>query len=246
MEHIRRLFLAMFYLMFAVWMPGDASPALPSAAVPDCTPLVYEFDGPAGTDPPGWTEINADWILDGVGNTTSPGVLNEFSSIAAADVYADFAIEVRMQRDTDQHRTNAVFVRGEPLPPGDYKIWSRGYFFAYQNDGDVGVWRLDDSGAVPLLDWTPHPSVLANGYNLLRVDLIGSQMKFSINGKFVALIEDDTYASGKIGVGFYLTEPYSGPLYVDRVTISCNPNLLDPIVYLPAVFQASPAQAHAP
>lgn len=250
MQPVQRLFLALFCLMFAAWAPGDASPALSSTAAPDCGAVVHEFDGTAGSNPPGWTEYNAsggaDWTLDGSGNYTSAGALNEFTSIDTGDVYADFAVEVRLKRDTDQHHANAVFVRGEPLPLGAYKLWNRGYFFAYQNDGDVGVWRLDGANTITLLNWTPHPGVLANGYNVLRIDLIGSQMKFSINGKFVTLIEDDAYLSGKIGVGFYLADEYSGPLVVDQVAVSCDPSLLDPWVFIPAVFQASLSQALGP
>ena len=88
-----------------------------------------------------------------------------------------------------------------PLPRDGISQESNAYVFATGDLGEFGVWRRDGDHWVDLVPWTRSNAVRAGGSpNDLMVRALGVQMTFNVNGMQVAVVEDDTLASGGVGI----------------------------------------------
>ncbi len=83
--------------------------------------------------------------------------------------------------------------------------------------GEYGVWRRDGDHWVDLVPWARSPAVRSGGSpNDLLVRAVGDQLTFSVNGNVIAVVTDDTYAQG--GVGLFVGGDYND-VALDRFDI---------------------------
>jgi Zn-dependent metalloprotease len=99
-----------------------------------------------------------------------------------------------------------------------------GYLFNIDNYGEFSVFRLEPNGtndyyAIPLQPWTMSKAIKKGGANVLRVVAIGSEFNYYINGVLVWVGSDDTYDTGKVGVGMYGNYYFHDKLSIDWVRI---------------------------
>jgi hypothetical protein len=67
--------------------------------------------------------------------------------------------------------------------------------------GEYGVWRRDGDHWVDLVPWTPSTAIRSGGSpNDLVVRAEGDQLTFTVNGTVVAVVNDDTYPQGGVGL----------------------------------------------
>lgn len=91
------------------------------------------------------------------------------------------------------------------------------YVFEVGDPGEVGIWRRDGQRWVELLPWTRSEAVrLGDAANELRVQAIGQQMTFFVNGVQVASQTDATLSEG--GVGLFVGGDFN-EVVVDRFLV---------------------------
>jgi hypothetical protein len=75
------------------------------------------------------------------------------------------------------------------------------YRFAIKADGNYSVFRHERSGWTDLADWRQSRDIEGAGeWDLLRVEAIGSELSFLVNGQPLASVEDDEISSGTIAL----------------------------------------------
>jgi hypothetical protein len=83
------------------------------------------------------------------------------------------------------------------------------YLFTVSSDGQYAVQMLCDDSWKDLVQWTPSDVIRQDdGFNLLRVEARGSEMRFLVNGELLCVVQDATISSGSIGLAAgSFTEP---------------------------------------
>ena len=127
--------------------------------------------------------------------------------------------------------TTGIYIRGQVTPFSDSQYsWNKGYLFAYNNNGEIGVFKAD-SGWTTLQTWAYSPAVNPYGWNILRVDAIGSTLKFYVNNALVYSGTDTTHTIGKVGITMVQPGFAQDVLYVDWASASYrNPTTFLPIM----------------
>jgi len=83
--------------------------------------------------------------------------------------------------------------------------------------GEYGVWRREGTHWVDLVPWTRSAAVRSGGSpNDLLVRAVGDQLTFSVNGSVLAVVTDDTFAEG--GVGLFVGGDYND-VALDRFNV---------------------------
>ncbi len=80
------------------------------------------------------------------------------------------------------------------------------YSFEIDTDGFFFVNLLQDNEWQTLIKYTEMAAIIPDGPNILAVKAVGATLTFFINGQEAATIEDDTLASGSVGVAIELYE----------------------------------------
>ena len=76
------------------------------------------------------------------------------------------------------------------------------YLFSISSDGTYGVDMLQNDTWSHLVAWTSSKSIKQDtAWNHLRVECVGARMRFYVNNDLLAEVEDNTFASGNIGLG---------------------------------------------
>jgi hypothetical protein len=131
-----------------------------------------------------------------------------------------YAYEVQFVNNRPQQPTAAasIFVAGSPIPlQGAAQWWDRAIAFNVSATGKYSIFRYNGlAKPVPLQAWvTPViPLNLAPAANRLRVEVIGPNLVFSINGNVVRTLPD-LYGIDQFGMGFVRTISTTGNLATD-------------------------------
>jgi serine/threonine-protein kinase len=177
----------------------------------DCTPLFEDnFENNIGD--PRWATVT-----EAESQLSTVGFANDSYRITIRDIPSDEGVswgtlqeltweDVRVEAVMSASRFSAgartrmgLWVRTQS--PNDFIA-----FFIRQNgDFFIGRYQLvvpetGRAGYVVLQDWTFAPSIVTgnNQLNTLRVDMVGIQLTFYINGEQVADVTDDVLGSGRI------------------------------------------------
>jgi hypothetical protein len=131
-----------------------------------------------------------------------------------------YAYEVQFVNNRPQQPTAAasIFVAGSPIPlHGAAQWWDRAIAFNVSATGKYSIFRYNGlAKPVPLQAWvTPViPLNLAPASNRLRVEVIGPNLVFSINGNVVRTLPN-LYGVDQFGMGFVRTISTTGNLATD-------------------------------
>jgi hypothetical protein len=95
-----------------------------------------------------------------------------------------------------------LIVRDQGPGPRDGRNQTgRFYVFEVGDRGDVGVWRRQTDQWIDIVPWTPSSAVQpGEALNQLRVEAIGPQLTFLVNGTQVARVRDEELAEGAVGI----------------------------------------------
>jgi hypothetical protein len=95
-----------------------------------------------------------------------------------------------------------LVVRDQSPDPLDGVNQNASFYVVEAGDqGDIGVWRRDGDHWVDLVPWAHSESVRPGGSpNDLTVRAIGNTLTFMVNESQVASVQDDTLATGGVGV----------------------------------------------
>ncbi|HSF80847.1 MAG TPA: M4 family metallopeptidase, partial [Anaerolineales bacterium] len=157
----------------------------------------------------GWQVHNSSW---GTSDSylVSPGLANLIASSSYTQnyTYLNLIYTARMIRSGCESCANFIIVRGNPSPLNGDNFWDDAYTFMYSNDGQYSILKSVNGSYTTLQPWTATPAILASDEfgdypNVLRVSTLGSSMSFYINGVLMTTVNDATFSSGKVGVGFY-------------------------------------------
>ncbi|MDW8350617.1 MAG: hypothetical protein RML99_01800 [Anaerolineae bacterium] len=192
-----RIAAAMLALV-ALAIPTGCAPA-GGMGTPDLTPLPYtdDFSDPSS----GWqtlSDLNADVRYDGGGLRIIVKLENLTQWSAAGKNFKDavFEVDARPNGGPTDNGFGVLFRMQDRKNFYHFGISSDGYWRAgYVKDGDWENWD----------DWQPHPAIkLGSETNRIKVVMRGSELSFFVNDQPISSKQDDTFASGDIGV-FALT-----------------------------------------
>jgi hypothetical protein len=187
------------------------------------------------TNMDGWKRVSGGWWVVGGKVLKTAGVTDSLASVYYTDAnFANMRYMVKMKRPLAGCTTCAtgIIIRGGILPLGAQDFWNSGYVFLYSNAGKVEVIRFDSGMATVLLPWTDYPAAVNEGYwNTLRIDAIGSSLKYYVNNTLVFDGTDTTYTNGKIGIVMFKDASVGNVLYVDWASASYR----NPTTFLPVM-----------
>jgi hypothetical protein len=114
--------------------------------------------------------------------------------------FDDLAVEVRARLvEGDEEGCYGLLVRADAGTRDFYR-------FGISADGQYSIFRYSGGRWTDLVDWTESPDIEGDGeWDLLRVEAVGSELSFLVNGELLTTAEDDELDSGRIGlhVGTY-------------------------------------------
>ena len=184
------------------------------------------------TNMDGWGEVRGNWWIAAGKVLKTEGLSDLLASVYYQDSnFANLRYQVKMKRAATGCTSCAtgILIRGGIQPLGSKDVWNKGYFFVYSNSGNY--WVIEISGGVmtPLVPMTPSTAINMGGWNTLRVDAIGSGLKFYINNTLVYCSTDITHTIGKIGIAIYNDNSAGNALFVDWAGVSYR----NPTTFLP-------------
>lgn len=168
----------------------------------------------------GWAPIYGVWTIGGNIVYQSTGAANLNASAKHTGRYGDLVYKVIMKRTgTCGGCSNHIYIRGVPSPLDVKKDWAKSYKFAYNNNGQFAVMRVNGTTVTMLKPWTSSTAIVVNGWNTLKVIAVDASLKFYINGTMVWSGTDTAYRVGDVGFGFY-RNAYSATFQVNQAELS--------------------------
>lgn len=117
-----------------------------------------------------------------------------WSTDPRTEALADCVIEVDVRRiaGPEDNDFGVVF----RVQPGNDEF----YMFALSSNGFYTVQVREAGEWTDLQPWTKNAAIIGGeATNRVRVEAIGPQMRFMINGQVLTIIEDETFLSGRVG-----------------------------------------------
>jgi len=156
--------------------------------------LYDDFDSGSGWE----IASNADYTTDYVDGAYRMVVFTPNYEIWSTDprteALTDQVIEVDVRRvaGPEDNDFGVVF----RVQPGNDEF----YMFALSSDGYFTVQRREAGEWTDLQPWTKNAAIMGGeATNHVRIEAIGSFLRFVVNGEALAIIEDATFAGGRVG-----------------------------------------------
>lgn len=132
------------------------------------------------------------------------------------DEHTDVVIEVTTeQSSTFENNAYGVMCRADTTNNGD------GYYFMISGDGYYTIAKGEGDSVNPLVEWTQNTAVnQGQASNTIRAVCVGSYLAIYVNDKFLAEVEDSSYASGFTGLAAAAFEGGNIDVSFDNLTIS--------------------------
>ena len=129
--------------------------------------------------------------------------------------FADFTYEVRMKRLGCPTCANRLVVRSRVDSAGNLDF-APAFLFQYTNEepgeeGKFSVFKVKaDGSSVVVKGWTDTPAVNKEGWNVLKVEAVGSHFRFYINGTLVWEGSRSGLSTGRVGISMYRESDSTG------------------------------------
>ena len=171
----------------------------------------------------GWKVVGGQWGVVGGTALKTRGAQSILASVYYQNAnFANLRYQVKLKRAGSDCSdcNNGIYIRGQ-VTPFSYgnQMWGKGYFFSIANNGYFTVLKYDN-GQTELKGATYSAAIVPYSWNTLRVDAIGSSLKYYINGTLVWSGTDTTHTIGKVGIAMYQTSYPGDILYVDWASAS--------------------------
>ena len=97
-----------------------------------------------------------------------------------------------------------------------------GYLFLIQGSGSWGIFRSRGRNLTPLHDWAPSEHIQRGrgGRNHLRAVCADDTLALYINDEFVAEVQDDSFASGQVGLAASAFTRLGAQISFDNLVVS--------------------------
>jgi hypothetical protein len=161
----------------------------------------------------GWSVLSGSWDHPNGAVLHTAGVVGEVASVVRIGRFGDFTCEARMKRLGCPTCANRLVVGSRVDPAGDLDF-APAFLFQYSNEdpGEEGMFSVfkikTDGTSVAVKGWTETPAVNKGGWNILKVEAVGSTYHFYINGTLVWEGSRTGLSTGRVGISMY-TEPFS-------------------------------------
>jgi hypothetical protein len=157
---------------------------------------------------------------DGVFETCSVGKIGDVNYITEASVYCDYRPELA----GDGFERVGIFARDDGNANFDATTLNRGNCYALtfdSNDGRIRAGAIVEGVFTDLLDGAPllEPST---AWRRLRIDTIGSSIRFFVDGTQIASTTDTTHPDGRCGIAYheyFTTNTNAQGAYVDNFSM---------------------------
>ncbi len=186
-----------------------------------------------------WYSLLGSWPIISPGYLKMAGVPYYTTSVIEKEEFLDwFVYEVKMKRKNDYPYSNTLYFSAYPYFDGSGE-WERGYAFDYANDNTYRVRRIDGGGSTSIKGWTYTPYIKPFDWNTLTVWQDPPYLDFWINGQYLGFLQDETYTSGYVGIGFYRPDYSKSPLFVDNAKLKYT--MVQPYPYAMGAIDHDPA-----
>ncbi len=142
-----------------------------------------------------WSIVNGKYIWEGKATSGFVWWVTPKSD-AVSDFYLSSSIQQSSQSDSGEY--GLIF---RQTSDEDY------YLFEVNASNQYALYLHSADGWEVLIDWTPHPSISADGPNRLEVIGQGTYFAFNINNEFVADYSDERLSQGAVGLLVGLSNP---------------------------------------
>ena len=149
------------------------------------------------------------------------GLAGKYSSaFRNKNIYDKLIFAASVKREGNIDDLNCLVVRAGSNVRLDNSMWYPGYAFCYNNAGNFIIRRNESDGSITVLQpWTESSTIVAMGWNTLKVAAAGNTFEFYINGNLMTTISDAVYTRGF--VGFQTNqESIAGRFLVDWATLT--------------------------
>lgn len=166
------------------------------------------------------------WWLDASKLVTYYGANYTWASAKIDGTYTNVDVTAVMYRDGDPYYSNGIVIRGTPTLGKYEKDWKNGYEFLYVQDGSFSIWKEYNGKSYNIQPWTDTGAINTGGYNTLRVQAVGAEMRFYINGVLVwsgaEHVSGPDLKSGVVGIQSYVGywSDYYDYLYTDSLDLA--------------------------
>jgi hypothetical protein len=152
----------------------------------------------------GWlSQPGATWTTSGGTTIHTNGMANKWSSISYNAKFDNFTYSARMKRVSSTGASSGFWVRGTPTFDTTFNAVKNGYLFLYSQNGCFSVWKHIGGTIVAEKGWTISPSIVPNGWNVLKVTLDGSLLRFYINSVLVWSGSDSSFKNGQVALTMF-------------------------------------------
>lgn len=192
------------------------------------TKIGQNFNSSFNGSSSGWAAAYGSWSIYNSAYFKSTGSAGKFVSAKHTGNYGDLTYTVRMKRTGSEtgYAQNLV-IRGVPTKMNTAKEWSPSIMFEYSNYGTFSIWKISSTGVESAIKtWTASSAIKKNDWNILKVVVGATTIKYYING---TLVYSGTNTLTRVGqVGFMMYKPSTGTtgdaIYVDYATLSNTPS----------------------
>ena len=149
------------------------------------------------------------------------GLAGKYSSaFRNKNIYDKLIFAASVKREGNIDDLNCLVVRAGSNVRLDNSMWYPGYAFCYNNAGNFIIRRNESDGSITVLQpLTESSTIVAMGWNTLKVAAAGNTFEFYINGNLMTTISDAVYTRGF--VGFQTNqESIAGRFLVDWATLT--------------------------
>ena len=173
----------------------------------------------------GWSSVYGTWAIASSAYYRTNGVAGYASSAQHTGTYGDLTYEVQMKRAGCATCANRIIIRGSPTFLDPWKAWKPSYEFAYNNNGQFGVFRIDSAGNVSTIkNWTASAAIIKKGWNTLKIVAVGASFTYYINNVKVWSNTNPDIRIGSVGFGMYRDTTSTGNVFdVNYAKITTTP-----------------------
>ncbi len=171
-----------------------------------------------------WTPDFGTWLVRN-GFYNAQGIANSVVTSTYNVQYANLDFSAQMYRAGLEFDQPAFLeIRASGGPTGVNNTLLNGYRFQYNTIGQFSIYKCVNGSLTPLQDWKPSTAIIqGQSWNILRVTANFNVLSFYINGTMVWTGQDNSLASGRVGLGTASKIGTEGEiLYVDWAKLTTD------------------------
>lgn len=184
--------------------PAPAPTNVPSTPrIPEASSEVlytHDFSSETGSGWDTYSDTEGSVFYEGGALHVKANVYTDFDTVSLYNMqeFTDFALEVETALvDGTDENSHEIVCRAQSPYENNY------YLFVVTSDGYYGVGKYVDGELIDInaLTRSIHINKGRDAINLIRVECIGDNLRFFVNGHLLIDVMDSSFSSGYIGLG---------------------------------------------